>query len=71
MTRVQPRNERTMPCWFQDEAMEMLGGPAPGRTPEDALERLAGYADIAVVTLGERGELPLLQRRVTFAVEGP
>ncbi len=39
----------------QDEALEIIGGLEPGRTPEQALEFLAARADIAVVTLGERG----------------
>lgn len=42
-------------CHEQDEALEIIGGLEPGRAPEQALEFLAARADIAVVTLGERG----------------
>lgn len=50
--------------------MEVLGGLAPGRMPEEALDWLAGRADIAVVTLGERGECCSVQQMSAVAVQG-
>ncbi len=38
----------------EDEAIEWAGG-TPGTTPEQGLDLLANYCDIAVTTLGEKG----------------
>lgn len=39
----------------EDEAQEVVGGAAVGATYQGGLEYLAAHADVAVVTLGEKG----------------